>query len=107
MEDFIKESVHDRDKEKEDRKAIHEFIKQPDVNRVFSTYDRSLYHMFKFYSSQEKKDVGFSLEQSMNSLNFREFVRFGFQQNIVPALLHPEDMVQIFKDLMREKLEQN
>ena len=43
--------------------------------------------MYKFYASQDKKDLDFNLERSMNTMNLREFVRFGYQQNIVPALL--------------------
>ena len=53
--------------------------------------------MFKFYAAQDKKDLGFNLEKNMNSMNIREFVRFGYQQNIVPALLPPEDMVYIYR----------
>ena len=49
--------------------------------------------MYKFYASQDKKTVDFNLEAKMNTMNMREFVRFGYQQNIVPALLPPEDMV--------------
>ena len=51
MEDYIKESVQDREKEKEERRSIQDFIKQPDVAKVFEVYDRSLFHMFKFYAS--------------------------------------------------------
>lgn len=78
MEDYIKESQVDRDQEKAERRSVHEFIDKPDVSRVFSLYGKSLQHMYKFYASQEKKDVGFTLEQSMNSMNFKEFIRFGF-----------------------------
>lgn len=38
----------------------------------------------------------------MNSMNFREFIRFGFQQNIVPALMPPEKLVLIFRQLIRD-----
>ena len=39
-------------------------------------------------------------------MNLREFIRFGYQQNIVPALLQPEDMVQIYRQLIRERIEE-
>jgi hypothetical protein len=61
--------------------------------------------MFKFYASQDKKDLDFSLEKSMNTCNFREFIRFTYQQNIVPALIPPEDSVQIYRELVRERLD--
>lgn len=79
MENFIKENQQDRVREQEDRKQINEFIKQPDVENVFSLFDKSLKQMYKFYASQDKKDLDFNLERSMNTINFREFIRFGYQ----------------------------
>jgi hypothetical protein len=61
--------------------------------------------MFRFYSSQDKKDVGFNLEKSLNAMTMRELIRFGYQQHIIPNLVQPEDIVQIFRYLMREKNE--
>jgi hypothetical protein len=49
--------------------------------------------MFKFYASQDKKDVGFNLERAMNTMNMRELIRFSYQQLIIPTLLQPEDIV--------------
>jgi hypothetical protein len=60
---------------------------------VFDRFDGSLRHMFKFYASQDKKDVGFNLERAMNSMNMRELIRFSYQQLIIPTLLQPEDIV--------------
>lgn len=62
--------------------------------------------MFKFYASQDKKDVGFNLQRAMNCMNMRELIRFAYQQMIIPSLLQPEDIVQIFRQLMREKNEE-
>lgn len=42
----------------------------------------------------------------MNTCNFREFIRFTYQQNIVPALIPPEDAVQIYRQLVRERLDE-
>ena len=60
---------------------------------VFERFDASLRHMFKFYASQDKKDVGFNLERAMNTMNMRELIRFSYQQLIIPTLLQPEDIV--------------
>lgn len=49
------------------------------MESVFSLYDKSLKHMFKFFASQDKKDLDFNLERIMNTINFREFIRFGYQ----------------------------
>jgi hypothetical protein len=36
-------------------------------------------------------------------MNMRELIRFAYQQLIIPSLLQPEDIVQIFRQLIREK----
>ena len=61
--------------------------------------------MFKFYASQDKKDLTFNMEQSLNTMNMREFIRFSYQQYIIPSLLQPEDIVNIYRQLVREKQE--
>ena len=106
MENFIREHQQDRHKEEEERRGINDFIHQHDVESTFGLYDKSLHYMYKFYASQDKKTVDFNLEANMNVMNMREFVRFGYQQNIVPALLLPEDMVQIYRQLIRERIEE-
>ena len=53
--------------------------------------------MYKFYASQDKKDLDFNLERAMSTMNMREFVRFGYQQYIIPSLLQPEDVVLVFR----------
>jgi len=51
MESFIKETKDDREGEKQERKAISEFLSKPPVAEVFNTYQRPLQQMFKFYAS--------------------------------------------------------
>ena len=98
MEQFMREHHEDRGKEQEERRQINEFLKQPEVEEVLDQkYERALRHMYKFYASQDKKDVEFNLERSMSTLNFREFIRFSYQQMIVPVLLPPDDAVFIFR----------
>jgi hypothetical protein len=58
--------------------------------------------MFKFYSSQDKKQIGFQLGNNMQRMNFNEFVKFGYQTNITPSILPNEDMVYIFRAVVRE-----
>ena len=78
MEQFIKDNQQEKGKEHEERKQIDEFMKQGDVEGIFALYDKQLRQMYKFYASQDKKDLAFNLERSMNTMNMREFVRFGF-----------------------------
>jgi len=106
MEDYISSTKQDRHKELDERKQINDFYDQQDVQHVFALYDKSLHHLYKFYASQDLKEVGFTLEQSMQTMNMREFVRFGYQENIVPGLVTPEDIVQVYRQLIRERVEE-
>ncbi len=60
--------------------------------------------MYKFYAAQDsRKDVtSFDLELLHKTLSFKEVIRFGYQQNITPNYITPEDMVHIYKNLVRE-----
>ena len=59
--------------------------------------------MFKFYASQEKKKIDFNLEWNLQKMTFNEFIKFGFQTNITPSLIPNDDMVQIFRHVIRER----
>ena len=60
--------------------------------------------MYKFYAAQDtKKEGGFDLEYLHSTISFQEFVRFGYQQSICPNFLPPDDVVFIYKNLVREQ----
>ena len=60
--------------------------------------------MYKFYACQDhQKDGTFDFDYLLSVLSFRELVRFGYQQNITPNLISPDDMVYIYKNLVREQ----
>ena len=63
--------------------------------------------MFKFYASQDKANdyANFDLEYLHKVLSFKELVRWGYQQSITPNFISPEDMVHIYKNLVRENEE--
>jgi len=60
--------------------------------------------MFKFYAAQDshKDKLSYDSEWLMNTLNYKELVRFSYQQDITPNLIAPDDMVYIYKTLVRE-----
>jgi hypothetical protein len=87
MEQHVKETAPDRGKEQNERRMINEFLQNDEVQTIFYRFEQSLRHMYKFYASQDKKDLSFNLERSMNTMTMREFVRFCFQQLIIPSLL--------------------
>jgi len=84
-------------------------MKRPDVVAVFKTYEKPLLMMYKFYASQDKKSdaAGFELDYLHNVLSFNELVRWGYQQNITPNFVTPEEMVNIYKNLVRETEDSN
>jgi hypothetical protein len=51
MNKYIKDTKPDREAEKNERKAVNDFLARPDVAAVFKTYDKPLKTMFKFYAS--------------------------------------------------------
>ncbi|TNV72993.1 hypothetical protein FGO68_gene7502 [Halteria grandinella] len=106
MEQHVKETAPDRGKEQRERKQINDFLSQEEVQQILYRFEPAMKQMFKFYASQDKKDVGFNLAKAMNSMTMRELIRFAYQQLIIPTLLQPEDIVQIFRQLIREKNEE-
>lgn len=105
MSKYIKDTKEDREIEKKERKDIIDFIKKPDVKAVFDQYQKQLFLMYKFYASQDnKKDAStFDIEFLHSVLSFQEMVRFGYQQNLTPGFISPDDMVHIYKNLVREQ----
>lgn len=105
MSKYIKDTKEDREIEKKERKDIQDFVQRADVQAVFDKYQKQLYLMYKFYAAQDsKKDVtSFDIDFLHNVLSFQEMVRFGYQQNITPNFISPEDMVHIYKNLVREQ----
>jgi hypothetical protein len=60
--------------------------------------------MFDFYASQDSKKGGIAYDGPAlaAALSFRELVRFGYQQHLTPDFLAPEDVVFVYKNLVRE-----
>lgn len=61
--------------------------------------------MFKFYAAQDsqKDKLAYDSEWLMSTLSYKELVRWSYQQDITPNLVTPEDMVYIYKTLVREQ----
>lgn len=53
-------------------------MSKSEIQDIFATYEKPLRAMFRFYAAQDKKDLDYNLERSMNTLNFREFIRFNY-----------------------------
>jgi hypothetical protein len=103
MNEYCKEHHEDVKKEEIERAQINDFLLEPDVSDVFQAFENSLNFVHKFYALQDQKPISFTMEKDFNMMNMREFVRFGYQHDIVPVLLQPEDLVLIFRQVVREK----
>ena len=103
MEKYIASTKHERGIDKQEQKAIDAFLAEEAVSNVFDANHKQLMHLYTFYASQDtKKDNSFDLEFLHSMMSLQEFVRFGFQQTIVPEFVTPDDMVFIYKSLLSE-----
>ena len=103
MESYIKINKDALKVDSKEREQINEFYQSAEVQEVFTKFDKTLEYMFKFYASQDKKSINFNLGNNLQNVNFNEFVKFGYQTLITPTILSNEDMVVIFRTLVRER----
>ena len=87
-------------KEKEE---VKKFINKSSIKEVFTRYDVPLRYLFDFYSKSEHHEISFQLDANMETMNYKEFIRFGYQSGIVPAFLPVEEMSHTFRLLVRER----
>lgn len=100
---MISKTKEDRDNEKLERKELDDFMKKDEISQIFKTYEKQLYHMYTFYASMDlKKENTFDIEYLHSMLNIREFVRFGYQQKLIPNFITPDDMVLVYKQCLSE-----
>lgn len=79
---------------------IQNFYQNQEVNVTFMRYEKAFGKLFKHIAVMDKKDMEVHSKQR---INITEFSKFGFQKGIIPKLISNEDMVQIFRDTLREK----
>ncbi len=89
--------------DKKETKKVRKFLKKGDVKEVFKEYDDVLHYFFQFYCKSEHHGIGQDYETQIQTMDFREFIRFGYQTNIVPTLIPVEDLNHIFHRLVRER----
>ena len=103
IQDMISKTKEDRENEKLERKELDDFMKKEEISAIFKTYEKQLYHMYTFYASMDlKKENTFDLEYLHSMLNIREFIRFGYQQKLIPNFISPDDMVMVYKQCLSE-----
>lgn len=78
-------------------------MKKDDVVQVFNQYDPALKGLFDFYANQDsaKDKLSFNSQLLEETLTFKELVRFGYQSELVPEMISPDDLVKIYKSTVR------
>lgn len=93
--------------EKKEKEEVAKFIEKPAVKEIFNKYDVPLRYFFEFYSRSEHHKISFELDKNMETMNYKEFIRFGYQSHIVPALLPVDEMTHTFRLLVRERQDES
>ncbi len=65
MESYIKSNKDMFKVEEKEREEIKKFFNDPEVQTIFAKYDKALEQMFKFYASQDKKQISFQLGNNL------------------------------------------
>ena len=100
---YFEENKDKLKSEKKEKEDVKKFIEKSTVKAIFDKYDVPLRYFFDFYSKSEHHGISFELDQNMETMNQKEFVRFAYQSNIVPALLPIDETNRQFKILVRER----
>jgi len=104
---YFEENKDKLNADKKEKEAVTKFIEKPAVKAVFDKYDVPLKYFFDFYSRSEHHGIEFDLDKQMETMNYKEFIRFGYQSNIVPTLIPIEEMNRTFKLLVRERQQES
>jgi hypothetical protein len=78
-------------------------LKKDDVAKLFTQYDPALRGLFDFYANQDsaKDKLSYDSQLLADTLTFKELVRFGYQSELVPVMISPDDLVKIYKSTVR------
>ena len=81
MNQYIQTTKQEREIEKLERKEVQGFLERKDVAAVFDTFERQLFHMFKFYAAQDsqKDKLAYDSDWLMSTLSYKELVRWSYQ----------------------------
>lgn len=89
--------------DKKEKEEVIKFLEKPSVKAVLDKFNVPLKYFFEFYSRSEHHEISSALDDDMETMNYKEFIRFGYQSNIVPTLFPIEELNRTFKLLVRER----
>lgn len=102
MEKFFEENKENLKKDKEEKAAINKFMKAKQVTKVFNAYDAQLKYMFDFYCKSDHHDLS-TIEKAYENMNYREFIKFGYESNVIPTVIPINEILYIYNQLARER----
>lgn len=105
MEKFFEDNKESLKKDKEEKAAINKFMTKKSVTEVFTKYDYQLRYFFDFYGKSYYHELSRELEKEYENLNYKEFIKFGYESHIIPTLIPINEIIYIFNQLTRERNE--
>lgn len=103
MEKYFEENKENLKKDKEEKQAINKFMKNKQVAAVFNNYDSQLKYFFDYYAKSDHHDLTRDIEKQFETVNYKEFIKFGYESNIIPTIIPIHEIIYIFHQLVRER----
>lgn len=103
MEKYFEENKENLKKDKEEKEAINKFMQNKQVVQVFDAYEAQLRYFFDFYALSDHHELTRDMEKEYENLNYKEFIKFGYESNIIPTIVPMNEIIYIFNQLVRER----
>jgi hypothetical protein len=102
MEKHFEENKDNLKKDKEEKEAISKFMKNKQVTAVFDAYEAQLRYFYDYYCKCEHHELTRDIDKDYETINYKEFIRFAYESNIIPTIMQVPQIVYIFHQLVRE-----
>ena len=102
MEKHFEDNKENLKRDKEEKVALNKFMKGKSVISTFDTYETQLRYFYDYYCKSEHHEITRDIDRDFSTLNYKEFIKFGYEANIVPTIIPIQQIVYIFHLLVRE-----
>lgn len=107
MEKFFEENKENLKKDKEEKQAINKFLKNEAVATMFDSYQTQLRYFFDHYAKSEHHELTRDIEKEWETLNYKEFINFMYENNVINTLIPIQEVIYIFHQLVRERTDED
>lgn len=80
-------------------------MKDDKVVELFGKYEKQLRGLFEFYAKLEDVELNEHMDLNTENLSYRAFIKLSNQMKIAPALLTHDEIVMVYKLIMKQKTE--